>query len=137
MVLTLVVALLFGIVAGIRTFMAPAIYFLVRGPLWAGIAMAVLAVAELIGDKLPFTPARTGPLPLAGRMLSGAIVGWLVGAPVGLAVACILPGIAGALIGTYGGYALRMKAIPSTGRIQSALVEDATAIILGIVAVTR
>jgi hypothetical protein len=30
-----------------------------------------------------------------------------------------------------------MKAIPSTGRIQSALAEDATAIILGIVAVTR
>lgn len=137
MVLTLVVALLFGIVAGMRTFMAPAIFFLVRGPLWAGIVLAALAVVELIGDKLPSTPARTGPLPLAFRVLSGAFVGWLVGAPVGLPLACVLLGIAGALIGTYGGYALRMKTIPSTGRIQSALVEDATAIILGIVAVTR
>ena len=137
MVLALVVALLFGIVAGMRTFMAPAIFLLVRGPLWAGIVVAALAVVELIGDKLPFTPARTGPLPLAFRVLSGACVGWLVGTPVGLPAACILPGIAGALIGTYGGYALRMKAIQSLGRIQAALVEDSTAIILGIVAVTR
>jgi uncharacterized membrane protein len=133
----LVVALLFGIVAGMRTLMAPAIFFLVRGPLWAGIVFAVLEIGELIGDKLPNAPARIGPLMVAGRILSGAIVGWFVGNPAGQPVACVALGVVGALIGTYGGYALRMKAIPSLGGIQSGLVEDTTALILGIVAVTR
>ena len=137
MVLTLVVALALGIVAGLRTLMAPAIFFLVRGPLQAGIVFAVLEVGELIGDKLPMTPARTRPLPLVGRVLMGAIVGWFVGNPGGMEIPCVALGVAGALVGTFGGYALRARAIAKLGPLPAAFLEDAVAIALGIVAVTR
>jgi len=137
MILTLVVALLFGIVAGLRTLMAPAIYFLVRGPLTAGIVFAVLEIGELIGDKLPLTPARTRSLPLIGRVLMGAIVGWFVGTPTGMPIPCAALGFAGALIGTFGGYALRARAIAKLGPLPAAFLEDVAAAVLGIVAVTR
>ncbi|MBL3658014.1 DUF4126 family protein [Fulvivirga sediminis] len=35
----------------------------------------VMAVGELIGDKLPFAPDRVNPTALAGRALMGALVG--------------------------------------------------------------
>jgi len=137
MILILVVALLLGIVAGMRALMAPAIYFIVRGPLTAGIVFAVLEIGELIGDKLPITPARTRPLSLVGRALMGAIVGWFVGTPGGMAIPCAALGCVGALIGTFGGYALRARAIAKFGSLPAAFLEDAVAIVLGIVAVTR
>lgn len=40
-----------------------------------GLQMA--ALGELVADKLPFTPARTDPLPLLGRMFFGGVVGAL------------------------------------------------------------
>ncbi len=132
-----VVALLLGVVAGMRTLMAPALYFLARGPLMTGVVFGVLALAELIGDLLPFSPARTRPLPLVGRMLSGAIVGWFVGKTVGMPLLCLALGVVGALLGAFGGYALRTRAIGALGRLPAAFVEDAVAVGLGIVAVTR
>jgi uncharacterized membrane protein len=41
-------------------------------------ALPVLAIGELIADKLPFLPDRTTPLPLAGRALIGSVLGGLV-----------------------------------------------------------
>jgi len=132
MALALVVALLFGIVAGLRTMTAPAIYFLARGPLVAGIVLAVLAVVEFVGDKLPTTPARIRAMQLGLRLLSGGAVGWFVGSAAGA-----LAGIIGAAIGTYGGYYARMAAAQRVGALPAALTEDAIAIGLGILAVTR
>ena len=151
MTLALVVALLFGIVAGLRAMTAPAIYFLVRGPILAGIVLAVLAVVELVGDKLPSTPARTRPMPFAVRLLSGAIVGWFVGTTGGVGgwtqfpaisisaaqVVCALAGVVGAAIGTYGGYYARVAAARRLGAFPAAFPEDAIAIGLGILTVTR
>jgi uncharacterized membrane protein len=137
MILTLVVALLLGIVAGMRALMAPAIYFIARGPLGLGLTFAGLEVLELIGDTLPFTPSRTRPLMVVGRVLSGGAVGWFVGSAAALTLPCMALGVAGALVGTYGGHALRLKAIAALGGIPAALLEDAVAIVLGIVAVTR
>ncbi len=37
------------------------------------------AIGELIGDVLPFTPSRTKPGPLIGRMTTGAIAGAAIG----------------------------------------------------------
>lgn len=42
--------------------------------------LGVLAAGEMLGDKLPFIPDRTDPLPLIGRALSGALVGAAVAA---------------------------------------------------------
>jgi uncharacterized membrane protein len=79
-----------GAVAGLRSMMAPALLaqaartgsielkngqcaFL--GTQKAADIATGLAVAELVVDKLPSTPARTAPFGLAGRAVSGAIVG--------------------------------------------------------------
>src|ERR1700753_2312839 len=37
--------------------------------------LTALAVAEFVADKLPFVPARTEPLPLAARAVTGALAG--------------------------------------------------------------
>ncbi len=44
----------------------------------ARIITSVLALGELVGDKLPFTPSRLSPGPLAGRLIIGALVGWSI-----------------------------------------------------------
>ncbi|MDZ4765361.1 MAG: hypothetical protein SGI73_12480 [Chloroflexota bacterium] len=41
-------------------------------------AMKMMAVGEMIIDKLPFTPARTAPAPLIGRAVIGAMLGMMV-----------------------------------------------------------
>jgi uncharacterized membrane protein len=124
------VAFALGIVSGLRTFTGPAILLLARGNRVAGIIVAVLAVGELIADQLPTIPSRTTPGPLIARLVSGAFVGWFVAGVAGAAL-----GIVGALIGTFGGHALRLKAIASIGAVPAGLVEDAIAIGLAVVAV--
>jgi len=42
--------------------------------------LPLAAAGELVGDKLPITPARTSPLPLVGRIASGALAGAAVAA---------------------------------------------------------
>jgi uncharacterized membrane protein len=42
----------------------------------ARVITGALAVGELFGDKMPFTPSRMSPGPLAGRIVIGALVGW-------------------------------------------------------------
>ncbi len=84
-------ALGLGAIAGARSMSAPA--WLCRhiatggaklpdSPLynWAGSRtgariVALAALGEMVADKLPFVPNRIAPLPLAGRMASGALVG--------------------------------------------------------------
>lgn len=131
-------ALILGIVSGLRSFTSPAVLVLLtRGGL-AGVVVAILAVLEYVGDLLPNAPSRTGIGPLAFRILSGAVVGWLFvslhgGAPI---AGCAI-GIAGALAGTYGGHAIRMRAIDAIGSVPAALTEDAVAIALAVLAVLK
>ena len=115
-----------GTVAGLRSMTAPAATLLAHGSVWAG-PVAFASAGELIVDKLPFAPARTSPPALAVRVLSGALCGRALAEKGGtsklLGLAC---GAAGALAGTYGGYALRhyltsQRAWPDT---PVALVED-------------
>jgi uncharacterized membrane protein len=44
----------------------------------ARIITGILAAGEIFGDKLPFTPSRLAPGPLAGRIIIGALVGWAI-----------------------------------------------------------
>lgn len=84
-------AVTLGALAGMRTFIAPAVLshaysrhpskhisdtpykFLQTIP--ASKVFKVLAAGELIGDKIPFAPPRTNPGGLIGRFLSGALCG--------------------------------------------------------------
>ncbi|HTX60127.1 MAG TPA: hypothetical protein VMH02_10690 [Verrucomicrobiae bacterium] len=126
-----VLAILFGFVAGLRTFTAPAAYFLWRGGT-PGYVLAAFALIELVMDAHPKAPSRTQPMGLIPRLVSGGIVGWFIAGGAGAAT-----GVLGAIIGTYGGHAVRLRLIQRFGPIPAALIEDAVAILLAVYAVTR
>jgi uncharacterized membrane protein len=122
-------ALLFGIVAGLRTFTGEAVYFGLRGGI-AGIAFPVLAIVEYAGDVLPNVPARTTVFPLTARILSGAFMGWIAARVPGAIL-----GIIGAFAGAFGGYRVRIAAIARFGALPAAIGEDVTAIAIAFAAV--
>jgi len=94
-------ALLFGFVAGLRTFTGEAVYFGLRGGI-AGIVFPLFALGEYVADALPQIPARTTIGPVLVRCASGAFMGWTV-ARVGGAAA----GVVGALLLALAGWGIR------------------------------
>lgn len=68
------------------------------------VVVTILALGELIGDKLPKIPSRTGAAPLGGRMITGALSAaaiciaagqsWVLGA-----VVAAISAIGGAFLG--------------------------------------
>ena len=149
----LVLAFLIGVVAGLRAMTAPAavswaahlgLLPLQGTPLaWLGYAFTpyiftVLALGELINDKLPKTPSRKVPPQFIARVISGSLVGAAIGAAGQSLILGLVAGAVGAVAGTLGGAALRSKLAGLFGKdLPAALLEDAIAIILSIVVVTR
>jgi uncharacterized membrane protein len=69
------------------------------------VVITVLAVAELIADKLPNTPARTAPLGLIARLVLGGACGVAIAISAGMSLFfSALLGSIGALAGALGGY---------------------------------
>ena len=147
----LILSLLIGIVAGLRAMMAPAAIswaaacgLLALEGSWLAFLgwrftpwiFSLLAIAELVTDKLPSTASRKVPPQFAARLISGGLSGAAIGIaagswPIGLAL-----GVVGALIGTLGGAAARAKLATAFGRdLPAALTEDAVAIALSAVVV--
>lgn len=107
------------------------------GKLVTAIVFTVLAVGELIGDKLPKTPNRTAPGPLAARVVFGGLVGAVVATGLnGPALEGVILGVIGALIGAFGGYQMRRLLVESTGGRDwpVAVVEDVLTIGLAVLA---
>ncbi len=145
----LLCAFLVGIVSGLRTFTAPAVasWFARRGSLavansplafmgfkYAPIILTVLAIGEIINDKLPKTPSRKTPPQFIARVLSGALTGATIGAAGGSLLFGIFLGAIGAVVGTLGGAAMRAKLAAAFGRdLPAALLEDVMAIGLAII----
>jgi uncharacterized membrane protein len=127
-----------GFVAGLRTFTAPAALAFSRGPILTVIAL-LAALFEYVMDTLPNTPSRTDPRGgLIPRIVSGGFCGWVIAAAWGgSSFAGAVAGIAGSLVGTYGGHAARLAAIARIGALPAALVEDVVAIGLAAFIVTR
>ena len=76
--------------------------------LWVAVLLTVLAVAELIGDKLPRAGNRTAPGPLFFRLIMAGMAGSIAAGGLnepGLegVLLCVL----GALLGAFGGFMLR------------------------------
>jgi uncharacterized membrane protein len=72
------------------------------------ILLTLLAVAELIADKLPGTPARTAPPGLIARLVLGCLCGVaLATSGSGKPLVAAIVGVVGALIGTFVGYKTR------------------------------
>jgi uncharacterized membrane protein len=74
----------------------------------ARIITGLLATGELVGDKLPATPSRLAPAPLAGRIVIGALAGWVLcqSTEQSPAVGALL-GASGAVAGSVAGYYAR------------------------------
>ena len=135
---------LLGLTVGLRTMTAMAVlcWFAWLHVLpqsgWAGwtgylvsaIVFTVFAVGEDVGDTLPKTPSRTAPFAAGARMAFGALVGALAAHSVMEPVAGgVIFGLVGALIGTYGGYRVRVYWAISVGRdLPVALCESAIAL---------
>ena len=127
----ILIALGLGFTAGLRTFTPLAA---VRFPYhnWTSIVSIVLALGELIADKLPNTPARTTPGPLIVRIIIGGYCAWAISSRLGTPGAlAMLLGAAGAIAGAYGGYFWRMKTAPAIKLppMAAALIEDAVAVV--------
>jgi uncharacterized membrane protein len=129
-----------GVIAGLRSFTAPAavcwaahlgwlhltgsrLAFL--GSTAAVFISTALALTELVLDKLSWIGARTKPGPLIDRLIMGALSGAAIGSTLG--AVC---GAVGALAGTYGGYYARHWIVANLKArdIEVALVEDALAV---------
>ena len=144
-------ALLIGIVAGLRTMTASAAiswaaylgwlhldgtWLAFLGYFWTPWILTVLALVELVADQLPSTPSRTVPIQFGARMVTGAISGAAICAAAGMLVAGGVAGVMGAVIGTFGGRAARAKMATAFGRdVPAALIEDVVAIVAAIVIV--
>ena len=141
----LVLALLIGIVAGLRAMVAPAAAAWAAHLGWIGVAgtplafmgswwapwlFTILAVGELVTDQLPGTPSRKVPMQFGARIVSGALSGATLAAGAGLLLGGGIAGIVGAVIGTLGGAAVRSKLAAAFGKDPpAALIEDAVAIV--------
>jgi uncharacterized membrane protein len=143
---TAALALVLGIVAGLRSMTPPAVVAwaahwgllqLDGTPLAfldstaARYILLVAMLAELVADKLPFTPARPGHGPFSARIVSGALSGaaLTVGLGGSLALGAMAGGI-GAVVGTLTGYRARTGIVRALGvrDFPVALVEDAVAV---------
>lgn len=101
------------------------------------VVFTVLAFGELIGDKLPRTPDRIAPLPLAARLVFGGLVGAI--AATGLNASAVEGAVLGcisALGGAFVGYFVRRLLAVEKGfpDLRVALGEDVLTIVLAIIA---
>ncbi|ABK67381.1 membrane protein [Mycobacterium avium] len=143
--LIVLLALLIGVVAGLRSLTAPAVvawaaligWIDLHGT-WASwmaniitvIVFTVLAVGELVNDKLPKTPARTAAPIFAARIVLGGLAGAALGAWPHWTFTALGAGVIGAVLGTLGGYHARRRLVAATGGkdLPIALLEDVVAI---------
>ena len=97
---------------------------------------SLLAVGEIINDKLPKTPSRLVPPQFAGRVVMGALTGSAIGLSQQHLIIGALAGIAGSVVGTLGGAKARAFAAKVFGRdLPAALLEDVIAIALAVAVV--
>ena len=141
-----------GIATGMRTMTPIAIlcWFAYLGDLsvdgtWAGwtaklttvVIFSVLAVGELVWDKLPWVPARTMPTSLLVRIVFGGLVGAIAATGLeGAAIEGVILGGLGAILGACAGYHIRRALVEEAGWRDwtIAISEDVLAIVGAVLA---
>ena len=151
---TYVLAFLIGVIAGLRAMTAPAAVSWAARLGWLHLEntwlaflgyaatpyiLCVLAIGELINDKLPKTPSRKAPPGFIARIVTGAVCGAALAAADGGLIAGVLAGVLGAIAGTLGGYEFRARLVRAIGGkdLPIALLEDAIAVGGAILIVSR
>jgi uncharacterized membrane protein len=142
-----------GVVAGLRTFTAPAVVawaaylgwinlsgsrLAFMGSIWAVAVFTLGGLAEFVVDLLPNTPARTDPRGLVARIVTGSLTGACLGVAGGASLWLgALIGAIGAVAGAFGGYHARAGLVRGL-RVRDAAIaipEDLAAIGLGVLMV--
>jgi len=96
---------------------------------------SVLAVGEIINDKMPKTPSRLVPPQFIARVVMGALTGSAIGLSHESLLLGALAGIVGSVVGTFAGAKGRAFLAKAFGRdLPAALLEDVLAIALAFVA---
>ena len=146
---------LLGCVDGLRSLTAPAVVCWAAHLGWlrfTGTKLAfidhpstlmvftLLAIVELIVDKLPKTPARTAPMGLIARFVLGGACGLALATSAGtsLPLASVIASI-GALVGAFAGYNIR-RVLVSQAHLPDlavALGEDVVAIAGGLLIISH
>jgi uncharacterized membrane protein len=139
--MTLLFAFLIGFFAGLRSLTAPATTAWAAYLGWLKLGrplsligsipsvaiFTVLAVMELVADKLPKTPNRTSPALLIARIVTGGLTGACIaaGGAQGLFSGAML-GAVGGVVGAFAGYQARTQVVKSLGVPDTyvALLED-------------
>ena len=144
-----------GVVAGLRSLTAPAVVawaahigwlnlqgspLAFMGSIWTVVIFTLLALLELVADKLPGTPSRTAPVGLSSRIVTGALSGSCL-AVAGNATLWMgaLAGALGGIAGAFGGYQARVGLVRAL-RVPDAVIaisEDLVAIGLGLFLASR
>jgi len=139
-------AFLIGVVAGLRALTAPAAVSWAARLGWLhlentwlaflGFAatpyiLTVLALGELVNDKMPKTPSRKAPPSVIARIVTGALSGAAIGASGDALIGGLLAGAVGAVAGTLGGYEFRARLVKAIGGkdLPIALLEDVIAVV--------
>src|SRR6266404_7283059 len=151
----LLLAFLIGVIGGLRTMTALAVVAWAANRHWlnlhssplafmgstAAVAVfTVLALGELVVDKLPSTPNRTKLLGLIGRSVTGGLSGAAVAASGAQSIALGAGlGVAGAIAGAFAGHEVRERLVRAlkVPDFVAALLEDAVAIAGGLLIVSR
>jgi uncharacterized membrane protein len=157
MSLTIVLFLMFaiGMIAGLRALTAPAVvcwaahlgwldlhnsHLAFLGSTAAVAIFSILALAEIVNDKLPATGSRLAVPSLAIRSVMGALAATALAVATGQTILIgICLGIVGALAGSFVGYHVRHQIVSSlkVPDFPIALVEDAIAVGCGLLIVSR
>ncbi|MCX2934483.1 DUF4126 family protein [Mycobacterium sp. CVI_P3] len=144
-VLVLLLALLIGVVAGLRALTVPAVVAWGAALGWINVdgkwsewvahpvtvtILTILLLVELVTDQLPKTPSRKTPMQFSARLLTGAFAGAVIGSASFHTFSALGTGIIGAVLGTLGGYEARRRLVAVNGGrdLPIALLEDAVAV---------
>jgi uncharacterized membrane protein len=140
----LILALLIGVIAGLRTFTAPTVVSwaahlgwinlagthlaFLASPITVGI-LTLCAIGEIVNDKRPTTPSRKIPPQFIARVVMGSFAGAALGLSHDSLLGGLIAGAVGAVLGTLGGAAFRGALAKAFGKdLPAALIEDAIAI---------
>jgi uncharacterized membrane protein len=120
-----------GIVAGLRSLTAPALvswaahlgwvdlsgsWLSFLGSRAAIIVLSLLALAELVADKLPKTPKRTNLGPLVFRAITGGLSSMAICASAHQSpVIGTILGVLGSIAGAFAGYEIRHRLVEAFG----------------------
>ena len=144
-VLVIVLALLIGVIAGLRAMTAPAVVawgaFLgwidvdgkwsewVAHPITVTV-LTIFLLVELVTDQLPKTPSRKTTPQFATRLIMGAFAGAVIGSAFFHTFSSMGAGIVGAVLGTMSGAAARERfASARDGQDRpGAILEDVVAV---------